>query len=332
MHSAISKPEKQHIRSRLLDSSFDEPHAQLAVQNAVIIAKIARTEYPLEWPKIFVNITAVIRESSQATVDGQQNEQATLRLTRALSVLLHVVKELATGRLSRTKSNLQSIAPEVLKVLGDVYVGNVQLWQGSLGQQPVPEAAAQKMTISLLALKIMRRLMVSGYEFPNRASEVNQAWSIFQEHIWIFYNAEAGLVAGDDIAKLLKKHVVNIGKMFLDVSSSHPAAFGLLPNTLEMLSKYWEVVVRHGELLASQSKKTVNIIKGGSAAIEETEQEILHKEFQEKIALQAMLLFRACIKMVYHPTSTFRCMSSSRNSHRNLLTTLQIATRRRRTR
>ena len=67
MHSAISKPEKKHIRSRLLSSSIDEPQAQLAIQNAVIIAKIARTEYPLEWPKVFADITAVIRESSQAT-------------------------------------------------------------------------------------------------------------------------------------------------------------------------------------------------------------------------------------------------------------------------
>jgi hypothetical protein len=294
----------------LLSSSIDEPHAQLAVQNAVIIAKIARTEYPLEWPKIFTDITAVIRQSSQATADAQHDEQATLQLTRSLSVLLHVVKELATGRLSRTKSNLQSITPEVLKVLGDVYIGNVQLWQGALLQQPVPEATAQRMTISLLALKIMRRLMVCGYEFPNRAAEVIQAWGIFQEHVWTFYNAETGLGAGEDVTKLLKKHVVNIGKMFLDVSSSHPAAFGLLPNTLELLSKYWEVVVGHGNLLAAQSKKTVNIINGGSSQIEETDKEIQQKEFQEKIALQGMLLFRACIKMVYHPTSTFRCKRS----------------------
>lgn len=307
MGSAVSKAEKQHIRSRLISSSIDEPHAQLAVQNAVIIAKVARTEYPLEWPKVFTDITTIIRQSSQATANGQHDEQATLHLTRSLSILLHVVKELATGRLSRTKSNLQSITPEVLKVLGDVYIGNVQAWQELLGQQPVPEVAVQTMNISLLALKIMRRLMVCGYEFPNRAPEVSQAWTILQQHIWSFYSAETEIIASDDVAKMLKKHIVHIGKLFLDVSSSHPAAFGLLPNTLELLSKYWEVVVGHGELLAAQGKKTVNGISGGDGEIEETEQEVTRREFREKIALQGMLLFRGCIKMVYHPTSTFKC-------------------------
>ncbi|KAI5779999.1 armadillo-type protein [Geopyxis carbonaria] len=303
---AISKPEKQHIRSRLIQSSIDEPHPQLAVQNAVIVGKVARLEYPLEWPKVFSEITNIIRQASGATETGVLDESTSLRLTRSLSILLHIVKELATGRLSRTKSNLQSITPEVLKILGGVYVKHVAIWQGLLGQQQsTPEQIAQTMMISLLALKIMRRLIVSGYEFPNRTTEVTEAWNIFQDHIWVFFNADSEIAVAEEVKVLLKKHVINIGKLFLDVSDSHPAAFALLPGTLEILARYWNVAVKHGETLAAQGKRTLGGMNSNGDMGESQGQEN-QLVFEEKVALQGMRLFRACIKMVYHPTSTFK--------------------------
>ena len=113
--SAITKEEKQRIRARLLSGSIEETSSQLAVQNAVIVGKVARIEYPLEWPKVFTDITALIRPASDATASGTSDDRTTLQLTRALSMLLHVVKELATGRLSRTKTSLQSVTPEILR-------------------------------------------------------------------------------------------------------------------------------------------------------------------------------------------------------------------------
>jgi hypothetical protein len=286
----------------------------------VIVGKVARLEYPLEWPKVFTDITAIIRQASDATASGAgTDEQATLRLTRSLSMLLHVVKELATGRLSRTKSNLQSITPEILKVLGDVYVRHVQLWEGLVSQQPVQvELAQQMMVISLSSLKIMRRLIVAGYEFPNRAPEVNQAWTLLAEHVWSFFNAEKD-IATPEINLLLRKHVINIGKVFYDVIQNHQAAFALLPGTLELMARYWEVVVAHGETLAEQSKNTVMGINGAaSAGVVEDEIEEGRLKFREKVALQSMLLFRGAIKMIHNPTATFKCKYTVKtpSSHR----------------
>jgi hypothetical protein len=217
------------------------------------------------------------------------------------------VKDLATGKLTRTKSNLQSVTPEILKVLGDVYVRHVQVWQNLLSQQPVNDRTAQMMTISLSALKIMRRLIVAGYEFPNRSDVVNQAWSLLTGHVWIFFSsAQKDAVGNEEIIVLLRKHVINIGKLFLDVNTSHPAAFALLPNTLELLGRYWEVAVVHGEAMATQSKKAVNGNTGDDHKLE-TEVEQNQRLFQEKVALQAMLLFRVCLKMIYSPSATFKC-------------------------
>lgn len=266
---------------------------------------------------MFTDITAIIRQASDATSNGRTDEQASLRLTRSLSILLHVVKELATGRLSRTKSSLQSVTPEILKVLGDVYIRHVQVWQNLLGQPAAPaERTQQMMTISLSALKIMRRLIVAGYEFPNRAPEVNQAWSLLRDHVWVFFNADSEVAAASvEINGLLRKHVVNIGKVFLDVIAHHPAAFALLPGTLELLGRYWEVVVAHGETLAAQSKTTVHSINGASIGSNngaaEDEAERVQRKFSEKVALQGMLLFRGAVKMIHSPTATFKCRSKA---------------------
>lgn len=47
--SAVSKEDKAVIRSRLLESGLEEQEHRLALQNALVIAKIVRYEYPQDW-------------------------------------------------------------------------------------------------------------------------------------------------------------------------------------------------------------------------------------------------------------------------------------------
>ncbi len=47
--SAISKDEKLLIRSRAIPSGINEADHQLALQNALVIAKIARLDFPHDW-------------------------------------------------------------------------------------------------------------------------------------------------------------------------------------------------------------------------------------------------------------------------------------------
>lgn len=275
----------------------------------MIVGKVARLEYPLDWPEVFSELTSIIRDASLASDGPEANEVTILRLMRSLSILLHILKELATGRLSRTKANLQAVTPEVFRVLGAVYVRHVDIWQGLLGQQPVPARTADMMSISLLCLKILRRLVVAGYEFLNRIAEVQELWQILSGQVWALFSAESHIPTSDEeVVKLLRKHVVNTGKLFLDVSLSHPAAFALLPGTLPLLGKYWEVVVAHGETLVQQSKQTID---GSNSASDGKIEEQERRAFREKVALQGMLLFRSCSKMIFSPVSTFKCLYTS---------------------
>ena len=47
--NAVSKEEKELIRSRSLESVLTEPDARLALQSSLFIAKIVRSEFPRDW-------------------------------------------------------------------------------------------------------------------------------------------------------------------------------------------------------------------------------------------------------------------------------------------
>lgn len=48
-YSAVSPEDKAVIRSRLLESGIEEHDHRLALQNAIVIAKVSRFEYPQDW-------------------------------------------------------------------------------------------------------------------------------------------------------------------------------------------------------------------------------------------------------------------------------------------
>ena len=134
----MSKEDKLDIRSRLLESAVNEADQRLALQNALVVAKIVRFEFPNDWsvhvlrppytclthtrPDLFQQLLQILRASTGPSAYR-------LQLPRALLVVLYIVKELSTGRLLRTRQNLQTVAPEILNVLGTIYVSKVQSWQ-----------------------------------------------------------------------------------------------------------------------------------------------------------------------------------------------------------
>ena len=49
VRSAVSKEDKNVIRVRLLESAVNEADHRLALQNALVVAKIVRFEFPNDW-------------------------------------------------------------------------------------------------------------------------------------------------------------------------------------------------------------------------------------------------------------------------------------------
>jgi len=294
--SAVSKHDKDVIRSRLLRSVLDEPDDRLALQNALVVAKIARFEFPHDWPDAVASLVQTFRSASQLPP---------LQLARALLVLLHMVKELSTARLQRSRQNLQAATPEIVHVLGGLYADTVTFWRKKLQEGAVEPDVVSVMRLSLLNVKVLRRLLVSGYEHPNRDNDVVSFWNLAQQQLGalIQTRSERATSLPLEVRSLLEKNILQLAKLHHGMASNHPAAFALLPNSIDLVRAYWNLAKDYGESFGSKEAVTGAV---ASASIGTDGDADSDPSATEKLALRGLLILRACVRMVHSPAQTFK--------------------------
>lgn len=229
-------------------------------------------------------------------------------LLRALLLLLQIIKELSTARLQRTRLHLQSIAPELLHVLGSIFVDKVDNWnrimqEGYTGQASFPA----KMEQSLMTLKIIRRLIISGYEHPGRHQEVKDFWQLSCQHFDTLLSFSHLSEGADGIAQYpepvqnaIEKHTLQLSKFHVDMAKSHPASFALFTNCIELVHKYWKLVDNF-------SGKYVQL---------QVDTESEGQSLPERVILRGLLLVRACTRMAFNPVQTFKYQSQEDKEER----------------
>ncbi|KAL9612547.1 MAG: hypothetical protein Q9204_008952, partial [Flavoplaca sp. TL-2023a] len=262
-----------------------------------MLAKVIRYEYPLEWPDAVSSIVSNLRQASQP--DGNP-----LRLTRALLVLLEVIKELSTARIQRTRTSLQAASLEVLQVLGKIYLDKVQAWMTFFHQGGSDEGGAiNSVEQSLLALRVLRRLLIAGWDTPNRSNEVKEFWNILSIHLkdMLSMALQESSSLHENVRRLVEKHLRQIAKLHVNLAKTHPSGFALLPSSVELVSTYWSIAHQFGETYGSRSFTASGLGIGQSS--DDIDQSIPITEY---LSLRGLLLLRACVKMVFNPAQTFK--------------------------
>lgn len=296
--NAITAEEKAEIRSHLLEGGIGEAETQLALQNALVVSKVVRIDYPLDWPDVLTSLIKALRTA---------NESNQLHLRRGMLMLLQVVKELATARLRKSQTSLQSVTPEIVFLLSEVYTEKVSYWMAFLNGNGDDEGGAiDAMENSLLAIKILRRLLIVGYEYPNHDKDVQQLWEHSQHQFGQFLEmiSQEPPVLGSPAKELVEKHLVQFSKLHVQMSNTHPAAFALLPNSLDLVRGYWGLVSKFGESYGSESQDfSAKALRGNDGS--KTERPVM-----EKLCLKGLTLLRACMKMVFSPAQSFKYRSA----------------------
>lgn len=212
-------------------------------------------------------------------------------LPRTLTILLQVIKELSTARLQRTRTNLQTVSPEIFHLLGSIYVDKVNQW-GSFLEQGVPDETILMDTLeqSLMCLKVIRRLIISGFGHPSRDKEVQDFWLLTHSHFSRYLSFVHGQnTLPEPVHKAIEKHLLQLSKLHVEMARAHPASFALLPASVPLVQSYWTLVVKLGE----------DYDKLGADG------EAEGKSLMEKTGLRALLLIRACAKLAFNPANTF---------------------------
>lgn len=282
------------MRSRLFQGTIEEDDKNLALHNALVVAKVVRIDYPTEWPDALGSIIELLR----SVRNGNQHH-----LHGALQILLRVVKELGTARLRKSQTALQSVTPEIVHVLSEIYVEKSTAWTNYLttGQGHGPEAE-MAMLNSLFTLKVLRRLVIFGYERPHSDGTVEQFWSVSQNQfgqLLGFVSHDSNISAG--YRDVVGKHLLQFTKLHIDMSEQHAASFVFLPNSLSLVSAYWDLVAKFAEVFDQSG----GIRQGGSGEAGTAKSKV-EGPVLERLALKGLLLLRACVRIAFQPVQTFK--------------------------
>ncbi|KAI1099963.1 ARM repeat-containing protein [Jackrogersella minutella] len=283
--STIPELARDTIRKRLFQGTIYEGDRHLARLNSLVIAKVIRVDYPNAWPTCLTDLIQVLRD----TKNGHQAE-----LSGALVLLARIAKELGTARLRKSQTSLQSIAPEFVYVLCDIYGAKSAdmiafLTNGREDQNS--DEALLAMENSLDAIKALRRLLLVGYEDPHKDNTVQQVWSSSQAQFGQFLgfiNSDSSKIAR--CHELIGKHLMQFTKLHIGMAETHPGSFCVLPNSLELVKAYWDLTAKFSEVFDTSGGIRQDTSGQSKAKAE--------GPLIEKIALKGLLLLRACLDLV----------------------------------
>ena len=217
-------------------------------------------------------------------------------------MLLHVIKELSKARLRGSQQSLQAAAPDIVNILFKVFTGDTTHWLSFLQTGGDDEGGAlESMERSILALRILRRVIIAGYEHPNREPAICDIWtSLCARFATIvgLINQASEMQAGP--RSLVEEHLFQIAKLHLNMAKDHAAAFVLLPGSLNLARSYWGFARQFSHTYGMQPSTPAKIGTDGDVQDEDV------ISFSEKLSLKGLLLLRACSKMVFNPAQSFK--------------------------
>ena len=220
--NAISKEEKKSIRSRLFQFT-NELNNQLSIQNAQAAAKIARLDFPVEWPDLFEQIEQQI--SNQAILNDD---------TKVYNILMHanqIIKILGAARIGRCRPAMQSKMPLIFSSVVRIYLQSFNHWTNA---SSLDNQNFIKFQVSYTALKFLRRVVCEGYERPFKDESVCEFMNMTVTHFELLLSNYENFKKFD----IYEKYIKCYGKLYYNLITTSPANFILFPCSIKILISY----------------------------------------------------------------------------------------------
>jgi len=231
----IGEEEKAALRARLL-RLVHEHNQMVAIQLAVLIAKVARVDFPQAWPELFRHLLNLLQGA-----DLVLNH-------RVFLTLHHILKELSSKRLVSDQKHFADITQQLFPAVWQQWCTDTQtlnrmmhsvLFEG----RPYEGEERPHMQLCLerwqLCLKVVRRLVLFGYssdakslqEVPLVQQAVPTMLQVLQQLEGQFRpralarqaDVEAGLL------QLIETGCVKLVKTMVEIQATHPWSFRTSP-------------------------------------------------------------------------------------------------------
>lgn len=246
--NAMSEDEKERLKSKLI-SNFSEPVPQIATQLAVLVSKIARLDCPRNWNALLPALFEAVRCEDLLIQE------------RALLILHHVTKTLASKRLAPDKKLFESLTSEIFGFVHGLWTRDLDLFaELSLVHS---ENMGPAMDRANLSCKIIRKQIAYGTKDPSS----NQDMSSFLNQIFVRLKQVLGfrqsMWGNPHILEKCQKMILMMTKILLDLLDIHPISFiQLVRPTLEFVVTYNFSLSEKGLLFERFSVNCFNLMRG----------------------------------------------------------------------
>ncbi|KAF9226602.1 ARM repeat-containing protein [Gyrodon lividus] len=289
----LSEDDRKEIRARCL-SFLGEADDTIAECNEVIVAKIARLEYPSSWPTLFAEIMPVV-ESGLVSLANSPNVTmvSTLSLRRGLKVLNSIFKDFSSMKMLTGIKTMSEITDQLRSVVLGYYsqISPMILGINDLSQ----ECAAAFLIVAHLIYKCLVKMAI--WIWPRIVKDNKGELADLKEwFLQLFQSSTAQLQAlselrislvlalrssptSDPVSAAsidrLARHVRVFGKFFRRLQQLDPGKFVELPSCNDMVLYYWSKVVQ------ATDEGSPDMIQDSSAAV-----------YPVRFLVQAMVLFK----------------------------------------
>ncbi|CCK72223.1 karyopherin KAP120 KNAG_0J01420 [Huiozyma naganishii CBS 8797] len=263
--NAIRKDEKASIRARLFDL-IDEQNNQLCIQNAQATSKIARLDFPAEWPNLF--------ELLEKLLENDHIRRDDIKVYNIMTHVNQIIKILGTARIGRCKPAMQSKVPLIFSLIVRIYLHSFDKWTASSSASNSSFDLAT-LQVSYLTLKVLRRIVCEGYERPEKDEPVCEFVRITVGHLELLLSRQESLGHLEAYEKFIKC----FGKLYYTLVTESPATFILLPCSVQILICYTKLLFE-------------------KAPVVYTENSDVSGDFWEHVAIRGFLILKRVLNFV----------------------------------
>ncbi|EKM80164.1 hypothetical protein AGABI1DRAFT_120195 [Agaricus bisporus var. burnettii JB137-S8] len=259
----LSNEHRICIRGRTL-TLLGEMDDTISECNEVIISKIARQDFPSNWPDLFDNLINTIdsRLFSRYST-GQDDPQDALLLRRSLGILNAVIKEFAGIKMLNGMKVMASIVQAMQDRMYDYWTSLANTLSQRLNRETIlNETLLQDINILHLLYKILIKVAIWSWQridkYPKEEAATSKAWQsqLFNsshDYIRSFFNYRRDIILALrqggklDVArrplKILTNHLRTYGKYFRRLQQLDAPRFVELPRCGDLVLYYWQLVV-----------------------------------------------------------------------------------------
>ncbi|KAJ7129521.1 armadillo-type protein [Mycena epipterygia] len=258
----LSDDQRMRIRARCF-TFLDEEDELIAECNEVIVSKIARADYPNNWPNLVDDLLKVIDTTLQKRFSDPINEDPrdTLVLRRGIKLLNSVLKEFSNAKMLNSVRTMGSI----LGKSQVAFCGYYSTLVASYLQNTYPDIISPRATtdillghliykcITKLAIWLWNRLDKGGKDGIDIDASHNWIGTLVTteplkslvalRHEIILAPASVSNPYAQRSVDVLTRHIRLLGKFFRRIQELSSPRFVTLPGCVNLVAYYWEQVV-----------------------------------------------------------------------------------------